>query len=302
MPNWNGFDAMAGAGALLSTVDDMLRFVRQNLEPQDLAASLAAIRVPQAGGETALGWHLLKLADGGHVYWHNGGTGGYASFLGIRPDAGTGVVVLATSTEYNTITELGFAQITDGSADDESVDLGKYPGSYQVAEGFVLNISSDGGRLFAQATGQGQFPLTPSAENEFIYPAADVRIVFEVTDGERAEKLTLYQAGQVLPAPRVADDLGPQSRQEITLTEAQLDDYAGEFRLAPGVVISIVSRDRQLFAQLTNQPAFPVFAYETDRFFFKVVDAQLHFERGDDGSVIAVILHQGGEQRAPRID
>lgn len=302
MPNWDGFDALAGAGALLSTVDDQLRFIRQNLDPQILREPLEAIRVPQAGGRTAFGWHILDIDDGGPAYWHNGGTGGYASFLAIRPDTGTGVVILATSTEYNTITELGFAQITGHVADEETTDLVKYPGSYQLAEGFVLSISIDGGRLFAQATGQGAFPLTPSAENEFVFPAADVRIVFELADGGRAEKLTLHQGGQVLPAPRVADDQGPQSREEITLTAAQLNDYVGEFQLTPAAVISVVARNRQLYAQLTGQAAFPVFAYEPDKFFYKVVDAQLHFERGENGPVIAVVLHQGGEQRAPRVD
>jgi hypothetical protein len=55
-----------------------------------------------------------------------------------------------------------------------------------------------------------------------------------------------------------------------------------------------------LFAQLTGQPAYPLFAYEPDKFFYKVVDAQLHFER-EGNDVAAVVLHQGGEQRAPRI-
>lgn len=205
MPHWDGFDALAGAGGLLSTVDDMLRFIRQNLASQDLDESLAAIRVSQAGGATAFGWHIQNPGAGGPVYWHNGGTGGHASYLAIRPDTGTGVVILATSTEYNTITELGFAQITGEVAESISVDLGSYPGSYQIAEGFVLSIFVEGEQLFAQATGQGQFSLTPSDEDVFVFPRADVRIVFEIADDGHAERLTLYQGGQVLPAPRVAD-------------------------------------------------------------------------------------------------
>jgi len=302
MPNWDGFDALAGAGALLSTTDDMLYFVHQNLEPGNLGKSLAAIRVPQGDGKTAFGWHIQNKSGGGSVYWHNGGTGGYASFLAINPETGTGVVILATTTEYNAITELGFAQVNGKSANAVMVDLGKYPGSYQIAEGFVLSIFIERDQLFAQATGQAAFGLTPSAENEFVFPAGDIRIVFDIADATRAESLTLYQGGQVTPAPRVTDDRGPQTRQEITLTEEELNDFVGEFQLAPGVLISIIVRGQQLFAQLTNQSAFPVFAYEKDRFFFKVVDAQLHFERDDKGSVIAVVLHQGGEQRAQRIN
>ena len=55
-----------------------------------------------------------------------------------------------------------------------------------------------------------------------------------------------------------------------------------------------------LEAQLTGQPFFPVFPAAEDRFFYKVVDAELVFER-EKGTVTAVVLHQGGTvQRAPR--
>lgn len=43
-------------------------------------------------------------------------------------------------------------------------------------------------------------------------------------------------------------------------------------------------------------------ACDEDRFFFKVVDAQLEFERGEDGAVTGLVLHQAGAPRAPRLD
>jgi hypothetical protein len=106
----------------------------------------------------------------------------------------------------------------------------------------------------------------------------------------------------VTEAPRVSDDEGVQVRRVIMIDPEKLEDYIGRYRLAPGVVIDGEARDGQLFAQLTGQTAFPVFAYEPDRFFYKVVDAQLHFERNDAGNVDAVVLHQMGEQRAPKLD
>lgn len=302
MPNWDGFDALAGAGALLSSVDDMLTFIGANLNPDNLQEPLDAIRVTQAGGETALGWHILNTDDGHPVFWHNGGTGGYASYLAIRPDTGTGVVILSASTDYNKITELGFDQISGRVADRSVTNLDAYPGSYQIAEGFVLTVSVEDDELCAQATGQGAFKLTPSAKNEFVFPAADIRIVFDIGDDGLAGSLTLFQGGQESPAPRVAGGQAPQVRTEIAVDAALLDDYVGKYELAPSVVISVVSRDGQLYAQLAGQAAYPVFAYEQDRFFYKVVDAQLQFERDENGEVDVVVLHQGGEQRAPRIE
>ena len=45
----------------------------------------------------ALGWHVTTR-DGVEFIWHNGGTGGYSSFIGYSPRTGTGVVVLSNST------------------------------------------------------------------------------------------------------------------------------------------------------------------------------------------------------------
>ncbi len=54
--------------------------------------------------------------------------------------------------------------------------------------------------------------------------------------------------------------------------------------------------------QLTGQPAFPIFASAKDRFFLKVIDAQLDLARDAGGKVVAVVLHQNGRNmQAPRM-
>lgn len=299
MPNWSGFDALAGAGAILSSADEMLAFIQQNLHGESFRAALDPIREPQAGGDTGLGW-IINDSGEDPVYWHNGGTGGYASFVSMSPAAGTGVVILTTSTDYGGVTELGFAQVSGEAAEKRVVDLEPYPGTYQLAPGFVLTVYADGDQLFAQATGQGAFPLTPSDDNEFVFPPADIKVVFELNDSGNAIKLALHQGGAITPAPRIGEAVAPVVRSEIAVDESTLQDYVGEYQLTPAVVITVLVRDGQIYVQLTGQTAYPVFAYEEDKFFYKIVDAQLHFER-EGGAVNAVVLHQGGVQRAPRI-
>ncbi len=52
---------------------------------------------------------------------------------------------------------------------------------------------------------------------------------------------------------------------------------------------------------MTGQPWFPLHARARNRFFYKVVDAELEFQRDADGKINAVVLHQAGiEQRAQR--
>ena len=78
-------------------------------------------------------------------------------------------------------------------------------------------------------------------------------------------------------------------------------DYAGKYRFDFGV-LDVVPKGDHLEAQLTGQAAYPIFASGKDKFFYKVVDAKLDFERDGGGKIIAVVLHQSGRDlRAPRI-
>jgi serine-type D-Ala-D-Ala carboxypeptidase/endopeptidase len=96
--------ALAGAGALRSSVRDLLVFLRAHLDPRstplEAAVQLvleerARISRPLAVG---LGWHILDRQGGGRWWWHNGGTGGFRSFVGFDPASGRAVAVLANDT------------------------------------------------------------------------------------------------------------------------------------------------------------------------------------------------------------
>jgi D-alanyl-D-alanine-carboxypeptidase/D-alanyl-D-alanine-endopeptidase len=100
VPHWD-LPTLAGAGALRSTVADLLRFLDLQLrEPTTrLGRAAWATHKPRARrGRLAqgLGWARLPLL--GHsleVLWHNGGTGGFRGFVGFVKESGTGVVVLS---------------------------------------------------------------------------------------------------------------------------------------------------------------------------------------------------------------
>ncbi|MGB3081352.1 MAG: serine hydrolase, partial [Saprospiraceae bacterium] len=49
-----------------------------------------------------------------------------------------------------------------------------------------------------------------------------------------------------------------------------------------------------LFAQATGQDKFEIFPKSSTEFFYKVVDAQINFNKNDDGKIITLTLHQGG--------
>ncbi len=112
VPNWD-LPTLAGAGALRSTVNDLMKFVAANLgDPKtplsDAMASMLTVRRPTgtAGLEIALGWHILTRPDG-DIIWHNGGTGGFRSFIGFRPKTHVGVVVLSNAFTITGVDDIG---------------------------------------------------------------------------------------------------------------------------------------------------------------------------------------------------
>jgi len=104
--NWQ-LPVLAGAGALRSTVNDLLTFLEAFLGYREsplapaMRAMLGVQRHVAPNTKTALAW-LVSNAGGLEVIWHNGGTGGFRSFIGYDPKARVGVVALA-----NAMTQLG---------------------------------------------------------------------------------------------------------------------------------------------------------------------------------------------------
>jgi D-alanyl-D-alanine-carboxypeptidase/D-alanyl-D-alanine-endopeptidase len=100
--NWD-IPTLAGAGAIRSSLSDMLRYVATNmgLQKNELLPAMQLshqVRHDKVGSGTrvGLGWLISKGAEG-DVIWHNGSTGGYRTFAGFVKETGKGVVILTNS-------------------------------------------------------------------------------------------------------------------------------------------------------------------------------------------------------------
>jgi len=78
-------------------------------------------------------------------------------------------------------------------------------------------------------------------------------------------------------------------RQEIKVAKEALAALVGTYQMEGAPIKMMITLDgEQLMTQLSGQPRFPLFAEGPDKFFLKVVDAQVEFANGD------AVLHQGG--------
>jgi serine-type D-Ala-D-Ala carboxypeptidase/endopeptidase len=211
---------LAGAGALRSTMNDMLTFVGANLGyvKSPLAPAMAAmldVRRPTGapGLEIGLGWHILSR-DGHEIVWHNGGTGGFRSFVGFERKAGIGVVVLSNAETPAGVDDIGQhllnanAPLYQPPKEHKQVAVDPklfdgYVGQYQLAPSFVLTITRDGAQLFVQATGQPKLEIFPESERDYFLKAVDAQITFETDTQGKAAGLVLHQNGMNQPAKRL---------------------------------------------------------------------------------------------------
>lgn len=217
--NWD-LPALAGAGALRSTGDDLLTFLGAELGYVDtplrsaMKAQLEPRRPTGAPGlEIALGWHVLTTIDGG-VIWHNGGTGGYRSFMAFDPKTGVGVVALSNVGDEQGVDDIGMHILTGtplipprvvhhAIAVDEKT-LARYVGAYQLTPNVPINVTLDGGHLFATIPGQPSFELFPEAPDTFFVKEVDAQLTFIADKDGKIVSLVLHQGGRDQTAPRAA--------------------------------------------------------------------------------------------------
>ncbi len=97
VPNWD-FDALAGAGCVLSSVEDLVKFALAQFDPSHKELELT--RTPaftiNDNMKIAWGWHLVTSRESGREYiWHNGGTGGYSSCMVLDVERKNGIIILS---------------------------------------------------------------------------------------------------------------------------------------------------------------------------------------------------------------
>ena len=221
--NWD-LPTLAGAGALRSTTNDMLTFLAANLGfvktplAQAMADEVSVRRSARAPGmEIAYGWHI-QTKDGNALIWHNGGTGGYRTYMGYDPKARIGVVALTNISTAAGLDDIGrhilntsypvlnisppteHQQIT---LDPKTFD--RYVGQYQLAPTVTITMTREADRFYTQLTGQPKFEVFAESERKFFLKVVDAQLTFDGNSEGPATQVTLHQNGRDTVAKRMSD-------------------------------------------------------------------------------------------------
>lgn len=92
------WDALAGAGSMISSVSDLSLFLLQNMNETFEFLNLTQQETFEVNDRLriARAWHISTSKSGTTYHWHNGATAGYYSFISMNKIAKTGFILLST--------------------------------------------------------------------------------------------------------------------------------------------------------------------------------------------------------------
>ncbi len=307
-----------GAGALYSTVEDLYRWNEAFFGGKVLNESLFKLattcdKVP--AGEDAMnygygliGYKIKRLP----VIGHSGGLHGWSSNLIRFPEQNCTVVVLTNAMpsppnlEPQSLTHfLGEKVLADVIAklppikEDPSIDakgFDDYVGRYDY-QGAIMTVTKKENGLFAQLTDQPQMQIYPKAKDEFFWKVVDAEVVFLRNEKGEVIGARHSQNGVAFTAPKLKADA-------VQLTVEQLKAFAGDYDYGSGATMKVTfdDKEKQLFAQLTGQPRFPIFPVAENEFEWRVVRAKVTFKKNKEGVIDRAHHFQNGFTiEAPKI-
>jgi D-alanyl-D-alanine-carboxypeptidase/D-alanyl-D-alanine-endopeptidase len=216
------FNLMPAAGGMVSTANDLLKFLSVVMGHEDakLAPSIAALlqtRRPAGGHGQALGWWIIGTGEDA-IAFHDGVSFGFSSSLAWQPQRRVGVVVLSNQVtgaagiahhllQPNVpLPQPKRARRTEITLDAAVLD--RYVGRYDMQDEGVVVIGREGTLLTIELPASWGLPrlrLHAEKEREFFATGLPLQAMFEVdTNGRVTGMLVQPPRGQrSIPARRL---------------------------------------------------------------------------------------------------
>jgi CubicO group peptidase (beta-lactamase class C family) len=296
------------AGALLSNVDDLLRWNRALHEGKVLSAENYRRMVTPEGaaakGAIRYGFGIQAGTIRDRIaYEHGGGIHGFISHLTYLPDSDVTVVVLRNSDgaggdQVDTVArKLAAFAIGDPYPPIKPVDvpenaLKALEGVYRLDKDNVRTLRVREGKLTSQRSGGAVFDLIPISDDTFVFGDSFAKLVIVRDEDGKPTAVRFFQDGEGEGELWPRTDEPVTTRMEIELSrEAQarlIGDYASD-QLSFKVFFDDTGILR---VQVPGQPAFALKAETASKLFITEVDATFEFTPAE-GPVKTATLLQG---------
>ncbi|WP_251358453.1 serine hydrolase [Kangiella sp. TOML190] len=296
IPQWD-MSSVDAAGALVSTTKDLNKFFSAlfagNLISRE---SLDIMLSEQDGFAHGIFKREVQVGDRKLIgYWHNGKIENYLSNMIYFPEEKLGIAYLSNGSSYDVgkinraLIKAAFGrevEIPDFKTLKLSIEeLKVYAGDY-TSDTHPLDISVmiKDDKLFAQATGQNAFVLTPIEKDTFEFASAAIEMKFDPAN----QQLVIKQGGR---ADIFIEKSAKPKTPKLVVEASILASYVGLYKADDFPLdIEVMLKDGDLFAQATGQSAFPLTPVSDSEFKFDLAGIIIKF----DAEKNQLAITQGG--------
>jgi CubicO group peptidase (beta-lactamase class C family) len=207
------------AGDIYLTAEDMARFLGAHINGGVFNGnrilseeSVKEMHTPQYEGTYGFGFQIRKDEKDHTIIEHGGGIPGQSSYMMGDVDARVGVYFMSNSGAPTRIAKAaiqllrGEEYIPPEKREFISVDqkvLDTYVGKYELMGEIILDITSDGGKLFIQIPKRPKTELLAETETRFLVKGTDYSLEFVVDDNGAITHLNFEGAGATIKAEKI---------------------------------------------------------------------------------------------------
>jgi CubicO group peptidase (beta-lactamase class C family) len=208
-------DGIVGDGTVNSTTGDLLKWDRA-LYTEKLLPKAALNEAFKPGilsnGDTTTygyGWGIAKNKQFGAIVNHSGGWPGYSTFID-RHITNDKTIIILQNNGLPIASVAAVRNILYGIQEQKPVgvkvtadELKQYVGEYELAPEFILSVTVNGEKIFAQATGQVAIEIFKEKENTFFLKVVEAKLVFERDSSGKVIAVTLFQGGEEVKGKKI---------------------------------------------------------------------------------------------------